>query len=267
MASGQGLEGQAALVTGASRGIGRAIALELAALGADVVVNFVSQEEAAREVAAEIEAGGRRAVVVQGDVSQPVQADAVVRATVAALGRIDLLVNNAGIARDRLIYEMNASDWQEVMAVNFGGVFNCTRAALEYMMPQGAGTIINISSVMAERAWIGNAAYSAAKAAVNSFTRCAAVELARFGIRVYAVLPGFVGTEMVAPLVGANGGESIIEQIPMRSIGTPEQVARVVGFLATLRDGYSTGTLFPIDGGAMAGLGVARPLRRPRTLK
>lgn len=253
------LEGRAALVTGGSRGIGRAIATALAAEGAAVAVNYRSAAGEAEEVVAEITGSGGKAVAVAGDVADPEQAQQVVDQAIAGLGDLHVLVNNAGIARDVLIYNMEPADWLDVMRVNFGGVFNCTKAAMNHFMPQRDGVIVNISSVMGERGWIGQSNYSASKGAVNAFTRCAAVELARFGVRVNAVLPGFAPTDLVAGLVEKDGGKGIKKQLPLRALGKVEEVARVVTFLAGPDSSYMTGALVPVDGGASAQLGLGRP--------
>lgn len=254
------LEGRIALVTGASRGIGRGIAEALAAEGAAVAVNYRSGEAQAREVVDGIEAGGSRAVAVQGDVSEFGDAQKVVEQTIAELGGLHVLVNNAGIARDALIYNMEPQDWLDVMRVNFGGVFNCTKAAMGHFMGQREGSIVNISSVMGQRGWMGESNYSASKGAVNAFTRCCAMELVRFGVRVNAVLPGFVPTEMVEGLTGKDGGKGVLKQIPMRSFGEVEDVAQLVVFLSGAQAKYVTGALLPVDGGASAVLGTGAPL-------
>ncbi len=182
----------------------------------------------------------------------------MVEQTVAELGGLHILVNNAGIVKDTLIFNMEPDDWQSVMNVNFGGVFNGTKAALSHFMAQREGTIINISSVMGERGWIGQANYSASKGAINAFTRSAAVELARFGIRVNAILPGFAPTDMVAELVD-KGGRGIKKQIPLRDFARVEDVAALAVFLAGPDSTYMTGTCLPVDGGASAQLGLGRP--------
>lgn len=255
------LSGKVALVTGASRGIGRAIALGLAGEGADVVVNYRSRAEEAAEVVAEILASGRRAVAVQADVSDLAQVEALVERTTSELGGLHVLVNNAGTARDRLIANMSSDDWLEVMKTNFGGVFNGTRAAMSHMMAQGQGSIVNISSVMGERGWIGDSNYAASKAAVNSFTRCSAVELARFGVRVNAVLAGMAPTELVAALMSRDGGLGVSKQIPMRRFAEIDEIARVAVFLAGPDSGYMTGSLVTVDGGISNALGMAAPLK------
>lgn len=254
------LEGKRALVTGASRGIGRAIALALAAEGAGVAVNYRSREAEANQVVASIEALGGQALAVQGDVADFAQAESVVAASIAGLGGLEILVNNAGITKDGLIFNLAPDDWLEVMRVNFGGVFHCTKAVLAHFMSQRDGAIVNVSSVMGERGWIGDSSYAASKAAVNAFTRSSAMELVRFGIRVNAVLAGFVPTDLVSRVVG-DGAEGIKRQIPMRSFASPEDVARTVVFLCSAEAGYTTGALIPVDGGSSAMLGVGGPLK------
>jgi 3-oxoacyl-[acyl-carrier protein] reductase len=254
------LEGRIALVTGGSRGIGAAICRSLASEGAAVAVNYRSGQAQAQEVVDEIRAAGGRAAAVQGDVADFDTAGAVVQQTVDALGGLHILVNNAGIARDILIFNMDPKDWLDVMQVNFGGTFNCTKAALGHFMGQREGVIVNISSVMGQRGWIGESNYSASKGAINSFTRCAAVEFARFGIRVNAVLPGFAPTELVAGLTDKDGGKGIKKQIPMRQFATVDEVAKVVTFLAGPDSSYMTGSLVTVDGGASTILGVGAPL-------
>jgi 3-oxoacyl-[acyl-carrier protein] reductase len=254
------LDSRIALVTGASRGIGRGIAEALAAEGAAVAVNYRSGEAEAQEVVQAIEAGGGRALAVQGDVSDYEQAQRVVQATIDGLGGLHVLVNNAGIAKDALIFNMEPEDWLNVMKVNFGGTFNCTKASLQHFMSERDGAIVNISSVMGQRGWLGESNYSASKGAVNAFTRCAAMEVARFGIRVNAVLPGFVPTEMVEGLTAKNGGKGILKQLPMRSFGDVSDVSGLVTFLAGPDSKYMTGALFTVDGGASAMLGTGAPL-------
>jgi 3-oxoacyl-[acyl-carrier protein] reductase len=254
------LEGRIALVTGGSRGIGRAVCEALAAEGAAVGVNYRSGQQQAEEVVSAIESAGGRAVAVQGDVADYDQVVAIVEQTVNALGGLHILVNNAGIAKDDLIYNMDPSTWLEVMKVNFGGTFNCTKASLSVFMPQREGVIVNVSSVMGERGWTGEANYSASKGAVNAFTRCSAVELARFGIRVNAVLPGFAPTEMVAGLMAKDGGKGISKQIPLRQFATVEEVAGVVVFLTTPAAGHMTGALVVVDGGVSSQVGVGKSL-------
>jgi 3-oxoacyl-[acyl-carrier protein] reductase len=254
------LEGQVALVTGASRGIGRAVAETMAAEGAAVAVNYRSGKEKADEVVAGITSAGGRAVAVPGDVSEYDQAVSMVEQTVSELGGLHMLVNNAGIAKDDLIYNMDPGMWLEVMRVNFGGTFNCTKAALSVFMRERAGSIVNMSSVMGERGWTGESNYSASKGAVNAFTRCCAVEFARFGIRVNAVLPGFAPTDMVAGLMEKDGGKGIKKQIPQKRFGEVEEVAKTAVFLAGPDASHVTGALLTVDGGVSAQVGVGKPL-------
>ena len=254
------LQGQVALVTGGSRGIGRAISLALAEDGACVGVNYRSGKAEAEEVVQQIEAAGGRALAIEGDVADYASAAEIVKQTIDGLGGLDILVNNAGIAKNALIFNMEPADWLQVMQVNFGGVFNCTKAAMGHFMARGSGSIVNVSSVMGERGWIGESNYAASKGAVNAFTRCCAMELARFGVRVNAVLPGFAPTGLVAELMEKDGGKGIRRQIPMRSFATVDQVARAVVFLAGPAASYMTGSLVPVDGGASTALGLGAPL-------
>ncbi|MEJ7783968.1 MAG: 3-oxoacyl-ACP reductase family protein [Solirubrobacteraceae bacterium] len=254
------LDGKSALVTGGSRGIGRAICETLAAQGAAVGVNYRSGREQADAVVAQIEERGGRAVAIPGDVADFAQAETAVAQAAEELGGLHVLVNNAGISRDALIYNMDPQDWLDVMRVNFGGVFNCTKAALSVFMAQREGAIVNISSVMGERGWTGESNYAASKGAVNAFTRSAAVELARFGIRVNAVLPGFAPTDMVAGLMDKDGGKGIKKQIPMKTFAEVEEVARVAAFLAGPGSSAMTGALVTVDGGVSAQVGVGKPL-------
>ena len=252
------LQDKVALVTGGAKGIGRAICVALASEGASVAVNYRSSKAEALDLVREIEAAGSKGIAIAGDVSNAAEAVSMVEQTIAELGGLHVLVNNAGIVKDTLIFNMEPDDWQSVMNVNFGGVFNGTKAALSHFMSQREGTIINISSVMGERGWIGQANYSASKGAINAFTRSAAVELARFGIRVNAVLPGFAPTDMVAELVD-KGGKGIKKQIPLRDFARVEDVAALAVFLAGPDSTYMTGTCLPVDGGASAQLGLGRP--------
>ena len=207
---------------------------------------------------AEIVGAGGRAVAVAADVADRDQAQHLVDTTLAELGGLHILVNNAGITRNALIYAMTESDCWDVMRVNFGGVFNCTQAVLAHLMAQGDGAIVNVSSVMGERGWTGEANYSASKGAVDAFTRCAAVEGARFGVRVNTVRPGFAETDMVAELATGATGKAIKRQIPMRRFGNAAQIAAAVRFLAGPESSYLTGAFINVDGGASTVLGVGR---------
>jgi 3-oxoacyl-[acyl-carrier protein] reductase len=252
------LDGKVALVTGGARGIGRAICLALASAGASVAVNYRSSQAEAADLVRQIEAAGGKGVALAGDVSDAADTASVVARTIAALGGLHILVNNAGIVKDGLIFTMEPADWESVMKVNFGGVFNGTKAVLRHFMAQREGTIINISSVMSERGWTGQANYSASKGAINAFTRSAAVELARFGIRVNAVLPGFAPTEMVSGLIDKDG-KGITQQLPLRRFASVADVAAMTVFLAGPDSAYITGACLPVDGGGTAQLGLGRP--------
>lgn len=242
------LEGKKALVTGASRGIGRAIALALAAEGADVAVNYAGSEAAAKEVAAEIEAMGRKAFVIQADISSNAAATEMIDKVVAEFGRIDILVNNAGITRDGLLMRMKEEDWDAVLTTNLKGVFNCTKASIKYMMKQRAGHIVSISSVVGLMGNAGQANYAAAKAGVIGFTKAVAKEVAARGITVNAVAPGFIQTDMTKVL-----SEKVVEgmkaSIPLARLGNPEDIAKAVVFLASDDASYITGQTLNVDGG------------------
>lgn len=252
------LDDRVALVTGGAKGIGRAICLALAGAGASVAINYRSSRVEAEELVRQIEAMGGKAIALAGDFADAAVAATVVERAIAELGGLHVLVNNAGIVKDVLIFNMEPADWQSVMNVNFGGVFNGTKAVLSHFMAQRDGAIINISSVMGERGWIGEANYAASKGAINAFTRCAAVELARFGIRVNAVLPGFAPTDLVSGLI-SKGGNGIKRQLPLRRFANVEEVAALAAFLAGPESAYITGTCLPVDGGGSAQLGLGRP--------
>ncbi|MGC9396406.1 MAG: 3-oxoacyl-[acyl-carrier-protein] reductase [Anaerolineae bacterium] len=242
------LEGKVALVTGGSRGIGRAIALELARQGADVAVNYVRNAEAATQVVAEIVDLGRRAVALPADVGYFDQAATLVGTTVNVLGRLDILVNNAGIARDTLLLRMQEEDWDEVLRVNLKGAFNTSKAAVRLMVRQRAGRIISVSSVSGLMGQVGQANYSASKAGVIGLTKSMAREFGARGITINAVAPGFIITDMTAVL-----DEGLREQmralIPLGRFGVTEDVAHAVAFLASDAAAYITGAVLPVDGG------------------
>lgn len=242
------LEGKKALVTGASRGIGRAIALMLAANGADVAVNYAGSEAAAKEVAAEIEAMGRKAIVIQADIASNEASTAMVEAAVKEFGRIDILVNNAGITRDGLLMRMKEEDWDAVITTNLKGVFNCTKAAIKYMMKQKAGSIVNISSIVGVMGNAGQANYCAAKAGVIGFTKATAKEVAARGIRVNAIAPGFIKTDMTNVL-SEKVVEGMLAGIPLNRLGETEDIAKAVLFLASEDANYITGQTLHVDGG------------------
>ncbi|XGB42612.1 MAG: 3-oxoacyl-[acyl-carrier-protein] reductase [Nodosilinea sp. LVE1205-7] len=241
------LEGQVGVVTGASRGIGRAIALGLAAAGAKVVVNYAQSAQAAEAVVEQIQAAGGQALALQADVAQVDQVERLVAETVEKLGPINILVNNAGITRDTLLLRMKLEDWQAVIDLNLTGVFLCTRAVSKGMLKRRSGRIINIASVAGQMGNPGQANYSAAKAGVIGFTKTVAKELAPRGITVNAVAPGFIATEMTENLPNA---EEILKFIPLGRFGQAEEVAGMVKFLAAdPAAAYITGQVFNVDGG------------------
>ena len=242
------LEGKVALVTGGSRGIGRAIALELARRGADVAVNYAHNAEAAQQVVAEIEALGRRAVALPADVGDFAQAAALVAAVLDALGRLDILVNNAGIVRDALLLRMQEADWDDVLRVNLKGAFNPSKAAVRPMLRQHFGRIINVSSVSGLMGQVGQANYAAAKAGLIGLTKSMARELAARDITVNAVAPGFIPTDMNVA-VDETLRERLRELIPLGRFGAADDVAHAVAFLASNEAAYITGAVLPVDGG------------------
>jgi len=242
------LNGRVAVVTGASRGIGRAIAIALARNGADVVVNYVGRAEAARDVAETIKKYGREALVVKADVADAKQVEEMMKATLDKFNHVDILVNNAGITKDGLLLRMKDEDWDSVLDVDLKGAFNCTKAAAKPMLKARKGRIINIASVIGLTGNAGQANYSAAKAGLIGFTKSVAKELASRNITVNAVAPGFISTEMTDEL-GEKTKKEMLAQIPRGRLGTPEDVANLVVFLAGDAAGYITGQVIAVDGG------------------
>ncbi len=236
-----------AIVTGAAQGIGKTIALQLARQGSDVVVTDINRE-GLDSVVAEIQALGRRAHGIAMDVSNLAQCEDMVKETVQEMGRIDILVNNAGITRDTLLLRMKEEQWDQVMQVNVKGTFNCTKAAIRTMFKQKCGRIIQISSVTGAMGNPGQANYSASKAAVIGFTKAVAREYAHSGITVNAVAPGFIQTAMT-DAIPEKEREVMIAQIPARKLGTPEDVAAAVCFLAADESSYITGQVIHVNGG------------------
>lgn len=244
--SAQHLAGQVALVTGASRGIGRATAIALASQGAHVAVNYASSSAAADAVVAEIASMGGEAIAVQADVSKADQVDAMVAAVMEKWGRIDVLVNNAGITRDTLLLRMKLEDWQAVIDLNLTGVFLCTKAVSKIMLKQKSGRIVNVSSVVGEMGNPGQANYSAAKAGVLGFTKAMAKELSSRSITVNAIAPGFIATDMTHDL----GSDDILKFIPLGRFGQADEVAGLIRYLAADPSAaYITGQVINIDGG------------------
>ena len=242
------LDGKIALVTGASRGIGRAVALKLSAEGAKVAINFAGNLAKAEEVKSEIESNGGEALLVQGNVADFNAVNEIVKKVVDAWGRIDILVNNAGITRDNLLLKMSEENFDEVIATNLKGVFNCTKAVTKLMMKQRAGRIVNMSSVVALMGNAGQANYAAAKAGIIGFTKSVAKEFAPRGITVNAIAPGFIGTDMTNAIPEKIKDE-MLKNIPLGRFGNPEDVAEAVMFFVSEEAAYITGQVICVDGG------------------
>ena len=237
-----------ALVTGASRGIGRATALELAKAGAKVAVNFAGNRAAAEEVVSLIEAAGGQAMLVQADVGNAVDVETMLKAVVERFGKIDILVNNAGITRDNLIMRMKEEDWDAVIHTNLKGIFNCTKVVTKLMMKQRYGRIVNMTSVVGVMGNAGQSNYAAAKAGVIGFTKSMAKELASRNITVNAVAPGYISTDMTADLPDQAKAD-LQSQIPLQRLGNPADVASAVLFLVSPGADYITGQTLHVDGG------------------
>ena len=242
------LDGKTAIVTGASRGIGRAIALQLATEGANVVVNFSGSEQKASEVVKEIQNLGSQSIAVQANISDSDSVQELMNAAMKQFGSIDILVNNAGITRDNLLMRMKEDEWDDVINTNLKGVFLCTKAVTRQMMKQRAGRIINISSIVGVMGNAGQANYVAAKAGVIGLTKTTARELASRNILVNAIAPGFITTEMTDTLP-EDVKSAMLKQIPLAKLGNPEDIAKAVVFLASDDASYMTGQTLHIDGG------------------
>ena len=241
------LEGKVALVSGASRGIGRAIALDLAVHGADVVVNYATRLDAAETVCQAIRDMGRRALPLQADVAEATEVARMVEEATATFGRIDILVNNATLHRGRRVEKLPESDWDAVIDSCLKGAYHCCRNVVPQMRAQGGGRIINISSSVGRIGWPGDTAYGAAKAGLIGFTRSLAKEVAPDGITANVVMPGYIRTDMTAALTPKNI-EHMLSLIPLGRAGEPEDVAEVVTFLA-MAGAYVTGAVYVVDGG------------------
>ncbi len=241
------LDGKTAIVTGAGRGIGRAIARDLAECGANIVINYATSAEAARELAKEIRELGPKALAVQADVTDYAQVGEMVKQTIAEFGQIDILVNNAGITRDKTLKNMTKEHWDEVIHVNLDSLFNCTKQVLPHMLEKRSGRIVNISSFVALAGNVGQANYAATKAGIIGFTKSVALEVSKHGITVNAVCPGFTETDMLMD-VPENIRQRILDKIPMGRFGTSEEIAACVRFIVTEGD-YMTAQAISINGG------------------
>jgi 3-oxoacyl-(acyl-carrier-protein) reductase len=244
------LKGRTALVTGASRGIGRAIALALADEGADVAVNYATSDAAAQDVVNQIVKLGRRGRLARADVSDYPDTFRMAQEVLAEFGHLDILVNNAGVSSDKTFSKMDHAAWRKVLAINLDGVFNCTKVFLDQMMKQNYGRVVNITSVIGQIGNFGQANYAASKAGVAAFTKSLAKELAGKGITVNAVAPGFIETEMVQT-IPEKVRQKLLDQIPLRRFGTAEEVARAVAYIVSPDGDYITGAELSINGGLL----------------
>lgn len=240
--------GKTAIVTGGSRGIGKAIALKLAQLGANIAVNYTSKPEEAEKVVAAIKEMGRDAIAIKADVSKGEDVQQLIDEVERHFPTIDILVNNAGITRDTLLMRMKEEDWDQVIAINLKGTYNCTKAVTRKMMKQKSGKIVNIASIVGVMGNIGQSNYAASKAGIIGFTKSVAKELATRGICVNAVAPGFIQTDMTEVL-SEEVKESFMTHIPMKQLGMPEDVANAVAFLCSENARYITGQVLNVDGG------------------
>jgi 3-oxoacyl-[acyl-carrier protein] reductase len=242
------LKGRVALITGSSRGIGRAIAIRMAQEGADVVINYVSNEEAASEVMSQVTRMGQRAAALRADVSREEDVRSMIEKAVRTMGKLHIVVNNAQIHRGRLIHKLPLEEWGRVLHSGLYGAFHVCRVAVPYMVEQKWGRIINMTSFVGLRGWPGDTAYGSVKAGLIGFTKSLARELASKGITVNAVAPGFIRTDMTAKLTDKS--RKMMEcMIPLGRPGEPEEVAEVVTFLATPKANYITGSIYCVDGG------------------
>ena len=244
------LKDKVAVVTGSSRGIGAATAIKLAEEGANVVINYNSDEESAKDTAEKVRELGRKALVIQGNVAEMDDAKNLIKSTIKEFDRIDILVNNAGITKDGLLLRMKEKDFGDVIDVNLKGTFNCTKQAIRYMMKQRSGKIVNLSSVVGLMGNAGQANYSASKAGVVGFTKSVAREVSKRGINVNAVAPGYINTDMTEELP-AKVKEDMLKNIPLDRFGEVEDVANVIMFLVSPLANYVNGQTINIDGGML----------------
>lgn len=244
--------GRVALVTGGSRGIGRAIVASLASAGAKVAFVYQSNQQAADQLVTELTSQGHEVYAIKADVSKKAEADAAIENVVGKWERLDILVNNAGIIRDKLVLAMTFEEWQEVIDTNLTSVFNFCQAAIRPMMGNRFGRIINMSSVSADFSNPGQSNYAASKAGIEGFSRCLATEYAKRGITVNCVAPGFIETDMTVAVVNA-AGDKIKSSIPVKRLGKPEDISNAVLFLASDESSYITGQCLKVDGGLTLG--------------
>jgi 3-oxoacyl-[acyl-carrier protein] reductase len=244
------LKGRTALVTGASRGIGRAVALALADEGADVAINYVANEPAAVDVAEHIAKMGRRAILARADVSDYPDTFRMAQDVLRQFEHLDILVNNAGITSDKTFVKMDHAAWRRVLAINLDGVFNCTKVFIDQMLARNYGRVVNITSVIGQIGNFGQANYAASKAGVAAFTKSLAKELAGKGVTVNAVAPGFIETEMVGA-IPEGVRKRLLDQIPLKRFGTAEEVGRAVVYLVSPDGDYVTGAELSINGGLL----------------
>lgn len=242
------LQGKIALITGGSRGIGRATAILLAEHGADIIINYAGNKQAADEVCEAVKKLGRKVLAIQANVSKSDEVQKMIDDAVKEFGRIDILVNNAGITKDGLLMRMKDEDWSSVIDTNLTGVYNCSKAVTKPMMKQKAGSIVNMSSVVGVNGNVGQSNYAASKAGIIGFSKALAKELASRNIRVNAIAPGFIATDMTTDL-SDKVKEEMLKNIPLNSLGTAEDVAQAVLFLASDASKYITGQTLHVDGG------------------
>ena len=242
------LSGKVAVVTGGSRGIGRAIALTLADAGADILLNYSRSDKPAEEARKEIEKKGRKCVTVRANVGSFTQAQAIGKAAENHFGKVDILINNAGVNRDRMLRRMTYEQWNEVIQTNLSSCFNCTKAVLELMLPQGEGVIVSVSSIIGEMGNVGQTNYASTKAGIIGLTKSLAKELARNKIRVNAIAPGFIETDMLKT-VPEDIRNQILADIPLSRFGSPEEIALAVLYLCSPAASWITGTTLRINGG------------------